>query len=71
MERNRYKIEDIIIGDSIYFQNETQSNHDLYWKVEEKLNGNFISVRVNEMGVNSRAIINVIDIIAMEPRIKQ
>jgi hypothetical protein len=52
MKYNKYKIEDINIGDEVYFDSiQGQSNHDLYWKVihimeKEKQ----LIVQLDEMG---------------------
>lgn len=46
-----YKIEDIEIGDEVFFESKTQSNHDLYWKVIDKMDKEQkLIVRLDEMG---------------------
>ena len=49
-----YKFEDINIGDEVYFNSSnSQSNHDLYWKVIDKIeSANKLIVRLDEMGHN-------------------
>ena len=52
MKYNKYKIEDINIGDEVYFDStQVQSNHDLYWKVIHKTeNEKQLIVQLDEMG---------------------
>lgn len=52
MKYNKYKIEDIEVGDEVYFDSTPgQSNHDLYWKVISKLeNEERLIVQLDEMG---------------------
>ena len=52
MKYNKYKIEDINIGDEVYFDStQGQSNQDLYWKVIHKTeNEKQLIVQLDEMG---------------------
>ncbi len=65
MKYNRYKFEDIEIGDEVYFDSvPAQSNHDLYWQVIDKLDKEKrLIVQLNEMGfTDERWAINADDV---------
>jgi hypothetical protein len=58
----KYKLEDINIGDEVYFDSTTsQLNYDLYWKVINKLEKEKkLLVQLDEMGFhNKRWIISI------------
>lgn len=48
----KYNLADIKIGDEVYFKStNVQSNHELYWKVIDKIDGTtLLIVQLNEMG---------------------
>lgn len=47
----KYSFEDVKIGDSVFFEDDIQSNYDLYWKVIEKdRSSKQLVVQINEMG---------------------
>ena len=52
MKYNRYEIKDVNIGDEVYFDSTpVQSNHDLYWKILDKLEKqNQLIVQLNDGG---------------------
>lgn len=59
------KLEDINVGDEVYFEStNTQNNHDLYWKVIEKIKGTtLLIVQIDEMGYHDlRHTINIKEI---------
>ncbi|KAA6339714.1 hypothetical protein EZS27_012373 [termite gut metagenome] len=62
-----YKIEDINIGDEVIFNStNSQSNHDLYWKVRGKSN-NQIMIELTEMGFDEYWTISIEEIIGHIP----
>lgn len=71
MKYNRFKIENIEIGDGIYFDSTpAQSNYDLYWKVIDKLEKqNQLIVQLDEMGFNDlRWTVDVSEVRSIEKR---
>ena len=66
-KQSLYKIEDINIGDEVIFEStNSQSNHDLYWKVTAK-EGNRIKIKLTEMGFDDYWAIQIDDVIAHIP----
>lgn len=59
------KFEDIKIGDEVYFESKSQNNHELYWRVIEKIDQTKqLIVKLDEMGQSDqRYIIRVNEII--------
>ena len=57
----KYKIEDINIGDSVYFENKYISNYDLYWNVISIKDG-FLQLEVDEMGHKDMIFVEIKDI---------
>jgi len=49
-----YKYEDIGIGEQVYFDDKSQSNHDLYWTVIEKSANRLLIIELKEMGYDER-----------------
>jgi len=45
------KLEDINVGDEVYFKTSAIHNYDLYWKVIEKTD-QALRVEIKEMGAN-------------------
>lgn len=60
-----YKIEDIKVGDKVFFRNNYIENFDLYWTVIGK-NGNTLLLKINEMGCNSECSVKIGDITIKE-----
>jgi hypothetical protein len=65
---SKYKIENINIGDGVYFKNEYLNNYDLYWTVKSKFNDTMIEIEIDEMGVKDKMFINIKDILLIEKR---
>jgi hypothetical protein len=65
-EKNKFTIDQINIGESVYFENEHIENFDLYWKVIGKLE-NHLHLKINEMGANDTRFIDIKDIIYKHP----
>ena len=67
----KYKLEDINIGDKVYFEStKLQSNYDLYWEVIGKYEQQQdLIVRLNEMGyTDERWTININEVKYREPK---
>jgi hypothetical protein len=66
----KYNYDDININDSVFFEDENQSNYDLYWKVIHKDDkSKLIIVQLDEMGHNDeRWTISVEQIRLIEKR---
>ncbi|MDH8702668.1 hypothetical protein M2138_002036 [Dysgonomonadaceae bacterium PH5-43] len=62
-----YKIEDINIGDEvIFYSTNSQSNHDLYWKVRGKMN-NQIMIELTEFGFDEYWSISINEVVGHIP----
>lgn len=58
----KYSIEDINVGDEVYFDStKIQSNYDLYWVVKEKI-GDKLIIELKEMGKDEKWTINVSEV---------
>ncbi len=63
----RFTLDDIIVGDSVYFEIPHIPNYDLYWNVISK-SDKLLGVEVSEMGANDRIYINAEDVKYIAPR---
>jgi len=63
MKKKHYKIEDIHIGDEILFDDTHKVEHNLFWKVINKISNHELLVEIREMGYAEKYIIAVKDVI--------
>jgi hypothetical protein len=61
-----YTMNDVNIGDGVFFKLSHQPNHDLYWKVIEKIEPDQLLVKIDEMGVKDEFYLNIIDVYRIE-----
>jgi hypothetical protein len=66
MRKRHYKIEDIQIGDEILFDDTHKVEHNLFWKVINKISNNQLIVEIREMGYAEKYIIAVKDVINLK-----
>jgi len=62
-----YTMNDINVGDGVYFKLNHQNNYDLYWTVKSK-NISKLEIEINEMGANDNITIDIKDVYAIEKR---
>ena len=58
----KYNIEDLNVGDEVYFENKYLENYGLYWQIVSKNTDGSITVDINEMGSKDRIAIQIEDI---------
>lgn len=60
-------MEDINIGDGVYFKLDHQSNYDLYWTVKSKFDST-LEIEVDEMGVKDNIFLDIKEVYLVEKR---
>lgn len=66
MKRAKYTMNQIHIGDEVLFKDAHPIQHNLLWRVVNKLSNNRIIVEIREMGFAEKFIISVNDVINIE-----
>ena len=56
-------MEQIHIGDEVLFKDEHPIQHNLFWRVVNKLSNNKLIVEIREMGYAEKYIVSVKDVI--------
>lgn len=64
---SKFKMEDINIGDGVYFKLDYQNNYDLYWTVINKIDSK-LEIEINEMGANDKFFLDIKDVYLIEKR---
>lgn len=65
MEKEKYSIDDIEVGDEIIFDDQHPVSHNLFWKVVKKISKSKLVVEIREMGfaekfsIDVNAVINI------------
>ena len=60
-------MDEIVIGDEILFDdNHTKIEHNLFWRVINKISARKIMVEIREMGFAEKFIIDIRDIIELQ-----
>lgn len=60
------KLENIEVGNKVYFESMIQNNYNLYWEVKSKLNNQYYAIKVNEDGINDSTIIHISEVTRVE-----
>ena len=63
MKKSRFTIDQIHIGDEVLFKDGHPIEHNLFWRVVNKLSNNKIIVEIREMGYAEKYIVSVSDVI--------
>ncbi|MEO6231397.1 MAG: hypothetical protein ABJB11_16745 [Ferruginibacter sp.] len=63
MKKKHYTIDDIQVGDEILFEDTHKVEHNLFWRVINKISNYQIIVEIREMGYAEKYIIAVKDVI--------
>lgn len=71
MEQNtlnqpRFEMKDIQVGDEILFDNAGAVEHNLFWKVVNKISHSRLIVEIREMGFAQKIMIETRDIITLK-----
>lgn len=71
MEQNatdkiQFEMEDIQVGDEILFRNADVIEHNLFWKVVNKISHGRFVVEIREMGFAQKMVIEARDIIILQ-----
>jgi hypothetical protein len=62
MKKAPYTIKDIQVGDEILFEDTHKVEHNLFWRVINKISNNRLVVEIREMGYAQKYIIFVKDV---------
>jgi hypothetical protein len=63
MKKSKFTMDQIHIGDEILFNDEHPIEHNLFWRVVNKLSNNKLIVEIREMGYAEKYIVSVSDVI--------
>lgn len=66
MNQTPFKIEDIQVGDEILFDNAGAVEHNLFWKVVNKISHSRLVVEIREMGFAQKIMIEARDVISLQ-----
>lgn len=66
MERKFYTTDEVQIGDEILFEDTHKIEHNLFWKVVNKISQGRLIVEIKEMGYAEKYNIDVQDVINLE-----
>ncbi|MBC7888432.1 MAG: hypothetical protein H7Z13_11130 [Ferruginibacter sp.] len=66
MEKSKFTIDEIHIGDEVLFKDAHPVQHNLFWRVIHKLSRNRLIVEIREMGYAEKYIVYVKDVINLE-----
>lgn len=58
---SKINIDELKIGDEVYFENGVIENHKLYWVVVDKKRNN-LEIEIDEMGAKDRLWISIDDV---------
>lgn len=66
MEDITFTIDEIQVGDEVLFRDEHPVDHNLFWRVVNKLSNNRLIVEIKEMGYADKFIVSVKDVIDLQ-----
>lgn len=66
MEKSKFTIDEIHVGDEILFNDVHAVQHNLFWRVVNKLSNNRLIVEIREMGYAERFTVSVNDVINLQ-----
>ena len=66
MHTSTLTIDQIHVGDEVLFRDEHPVEHNLFWRVVNKLSNNSLIVEIKEMGYADKFIVSVKDIIDLK-----
>ncbi len=66
MERKFYTTDEVQIGDEILFEDTHKIEHNLFWKVVNKISQGRLIVEIKEMGYAEKYNIDIQDVINLE-----
>ena len=66
MQTSTFTIDQIHVGDEVLFRDEHPVDHNLFWRVVNKLSNNSLIVEIKEMGYADKFIVSVKDIIDLK-----
>lgn len=63
MEKEKFTMSDIEVGDEIIFDNTQKIEHNLFWRVVNKISNSRLIVEIREMGFAEKYNIDISDVI--------
>ena len=66
MKKLKYTMDEIHIGDEVLFNDANPIQHNLFWRVVNKLSNNKLIVEIREMGYAEKFTVSVKDVINLK-----
>ena len=66
MKKRNFTMNEIQVGDEILFNDDYPVEHNLFWRVVNKLSNNKLIVEIREMGYAEKYIVSVKDVINLQ-----
>lgn len=66
LDQTQFEMEDIQVGDEILFDNTGAVEHNLFWKVVNKISHSRLVVEIREMGFAQKIMIEARDVISLQ-----
>ena len=66
MVKTQFEMADIQVGDEILFNNSVNIEHNLFWKVINKISNSRLMVEIREMGYSQKIMIEINDVIILQ-----
>ena len=66
MRKRHFTMNEIQVGDEILFNDDYPVEHNLFWRVVNKLSNNKLIVEIREMGYAENYIVSVKDVINLQ-----
>ncbi|MEP7109580.1 MAG: hypothetical protein ABI760_16420 [Ferruginibacter sp.] len=66
MKKSKFTMDEIHIGDEVLFSGAHPIQHNLFWRVVNKISNNRLIVEIREMGYAEKYTVSVKDVINLE-----
>lgn len=66
MKKSNFIMDQIHVGDEVLFNDAHPVEHNLFWRVINKLSNNQLIVEIREMGYAEKCIVSVKDVINLQ-----
>jgi hypothetical protein len=66
MKKSKFTMDEIHIGDEVLFKDAHPIEHNLFWRVVNKLSNNRLIVEIREMGYAEKYTVSVTDVINLQ-----
>lgn len=66
MKKSKFTMDEIHVGDEVLFKDAHHIQHNIFWRVINKLSNNRLIVEIKEMGYAEEYTVSVQDVINLE-----